>query len=70
MIFIMLYEPQNLTPFYRQSQQRRQRLEKIEKILIDIHQRLNTMTDENRKFIETLEFNAQNDCVQKKLAQF
>jgi hypothetical protein len=70
MIFIMLYEPQNLTPFYRQSQQRRQRLEKIEKILIDIHQRLNTMTDENRKFIETLEFNAQIDWVQKKLAQF
>jgi t-SNARE complex subunit (syntaxin) len=66
----MLYEPQNLTPFYRQSQQRRQRLEKIEKILIDIHQRLNTMTDENRKFIETLEFNAQIDWVQKKLAQF
>lgn len=65
----MLQERPIISPFYRQSQERRQRLEKIEQILIDIHQRLNTMTDENRKLIETLEFNSRIDWIQKKLGQ-
>ncbi|CAD5952746.1 hypothetical protein PCC9214_02661 [Planktothrix tepida] len=65
----MLQERPIISPLYRQSQQRRQRLEKIEQILIDIHQRLNTMTDENRKLIETLEFNSRIDWIQKKLGQ-
>jgi t-SNARE complex subunit (syntaxin) len=65
----MLQEPQIMPPFYRQSQQRRQRLEKIEQMLTEIHERLNTMSDENRKLIETLGFNTQIDWIQKKLAQ-
>lgn len=65
----MFQEHPILTPLYRQSQERRQRLEKIERTLIAIHERINTMSDENRSMVESIDFNSQMDWVQNKLKQ-
>ena len=65
----MFQEHQILTPLYRQSQERRQRLEKIEQTLIAIHERINTMSDENRSMVASIDFNRQMDWVQNKLKQ-
>ena len=63
----MFQERQILTPLYRQSQERRQRLEKIEQSLIAIHERIDTMSDENRSMVASIDFNRQMDWVQNKL---
>ncbi len=65
----MFQERQILTPLYRQSQERRQRLEKIEQSLIAIHERIDTMSDENRSMVASIDFNRQMDWVQNKLKQ-
>lgn len=65
----MFQKRQPITPFYRQSQERRERLEKIEKTLIAIHEQIDTMSDENRTMIEAIDFDRQINWVQKKLDQ-